>query len=187
MRSQFSSAVSLISALSKDRTLWRSLTSGISLEITPSVLRNSASAELDIDFIIGPKEAGTQEEGVRPLSRISQNIVSTNVYVQTLDLFSLSTFNSQTTVDGGRSYIPVIGTIWEGVFSGIPVFGDLFSWKNAPKNVQHQSVILTSAFVKPTAMGMAHLYRPPSDNNSKVNPQVFPPSTFPIQDDFNSF
>lgn len=160
------SVVSLISALSKDRSLWRGLTSGISLDITPFVLRNNASAQLDVTFIIGPQGDGKEpdEHGkLRPLSRINQNTVETSVYVNTLDIFALSTFNSQTTIDGGRSYIPIIGTVWKGIFSGIPILGDLFSWHNAPKNVQHQSIVLTNSFIVPTAMGLAPLYQPPSN------------------------
>ena len=57
-----------------------------------------------------------------------------------------------------------MGTIWEGVFSGIPVFGDLFSWQNAPKNVQHQSIVLTNSFIVPTAMGLAPLYSTDREN-----------------------
>ena len=154
------SLVSVVAALSKDRSLWRGLTSGVSLSVTPSVLRNSESAELKINLITAPTD--TQEKTgdgeLRPLSRISQNKVTTSVYVNTLDLFALSTFNSQTTIDGGRWYIPVIGTVCKGIFSGIPVFGDLFSIKNDPKNVQHQSIVLTNSFIVPTAMGIAHLY-----------------------------
>ena len=166
------SLVSVVAALSKDRSLWRGLTSGVSLSVTPSVLRNSESAELKINLITAPTD--TQEKTgdgeLRPLSRISQNKVTTSVYVNTLDLFALSTFNSQTTIDGGRWYIPVIGTVWKGVFSGIPVFGDLFSIKNDPKNVQHQSIVLTNSFIVPTAMGIAHLY---NSNDNNVNQKPF--------------
>lgn len=155
-----SSIVSLVAALSKDRSLFRALTSGVSLEVTPSVLRNSTSAELKINLTTAPQDTQTQTgEGIlKPLSRISQNTVTTSVYVNTLDLFALSTFNSQTTIDGGRTYIPVVGTIWKGIFSGVPIFGELFSWKNHPKNVQHQSIVLTNSFIVPTAMGLAPLY-----------------------------
>ncbi len=150
-----------IAALSKNNSLWRGLTSGITMTITPSVLRNSASAELDIDLTTAPKGTEVQNENgdLRPLSRISQNQVTTSVYVNTLDIFALSTFNSQTTIDGGRWPIPVIGHVWKGVFGGLPYFGDLFSLKNPPKNVQHQSIVLTNSFIVPTAMGLAPLYQ----------------------------
>lgn len=161
------SVVSLIAALSKNRSTWRGITSGVSVDITPSVLRNSASAELQIEFTTGPQKGKelvadkiTGPQTLRPLSRIEQSTVSTTVYVDTLDIFALSTFNNQTTEDGGRWYIPVIGTVWEGVFSGIPIFGELFSFKNPPNSVQHQSIVLTNSFIVPTAMGLAHLYQP---------------------------
>ncbi|MEL4896356.1 hypothetical protein, partial [Crocosphaera sp. Alani8] len=51
-----SSIISLFAALSADRSVFRSLTSGVSLDITPSVLRNSSSAELKIDLTTGPQE-----------------------------------------------------------------------------------------------------------------------------------
>ena len=164
-----SSLISTVAALSKDNSQWRGLTSGVSIEVTPSVLRNSESAELKIDFTTGPESAMTEEktsEGskLRPLSRIGQSNVSTTVYVQTLDLFALSTFNNQTTEDGGRGYIPLIGPVWKGFFSGLPIVGDLFSWQNAPNNVQHQSIALTNTFIVPTAMGIAHLYGNASTN-----------------------
>ena len=166
------SLVSVVAALSKDRSLWRGLTSGVSLAVTPSVLRNSESAELQIELTTAPTDTQTKTSDgeLRPLSRINQNKVTTSVYVNTLDLFALSTFNSQTTIDGGRWYIPVIGTVWKGVFSGIPVFGDLFSIKNDPKNVQHQSIVLTNSFIVPTAMGIAHLY---NSNDNNVNQKPF--------------
>jgi len=177
--------LSLIAALSKDTSAWRAITSGVSMEITPSVLRNSASAELDINFTTGPTkdkepvpDQFTGTTRLRPLSRIKQNTVSTRVYVNTLDIFALSTFNSQTTEDGGRTYIPVIGTIWQGVFSGVPIIGQLFSWKNSPQSVQHQSIVLTNSFIVPTAMGLATLYQ-----HQQQQHQPSPPPKPPIMKD----
>jgi hypothetical protein len=162
--------VDVVAALSKDTSTWRELTSGISLDVTPSVLYNSASAELDIDFTIGPKDVTAEiernsGENARKLSRINQNTVQTKVYVNTLDIFALSTFNSQTTVDGGRGYVPIIGPVWKGIFSSIPIFGELFSWRNPPQNVQHQSILLTNSFIVPTALGLVPLYPPQQANN----------------------
>jgi hypothetical protein len=156
------SVLSLIAALDKNRTEWRELASGIELTITPSVLRSSTSAELSVAFKAGvepPTTGQTSQGNLRPLSRIKNSSVTTKVYVNTLDFFALSTFNNQTTVDGGRTFIPIVGTIWKGIFGSIPILGDLFSWKNAPKNVHHQSLILTNTFIVPTAMGLAPLYR----------------------------
>ena len=163
--------VDVVAALSKDTSTWRELTSGISLDVTPSVLYNSASAELDIDFTIGPKDVTAEiernsGENARKLSRINQNTVQTKVYVNTLDIFALSTFNSQTTVDGGRGYVPIIGPVWKGIFSSIPIFGELFSWRNPPQNVQHQSILLTNSFIVPTALGLVPLYPPQQEKHN---------------------
>ena len=165
--------ISLLAAVSKDTSRWRTLTAGTSINITPNILRNSTSAELKVDLTFGPNVAGTAEEAddakppkVRPLSRIEQHKVETSIYVDTFDIFALSTFNSQITKDGGRSYIPVVGTIWQGIFSGIPGFGELFSWKNNPQNIYHQSMILTNSFIVPTAMGLGVLYQNQKGNSS---------------------
>jgi hypothetical protein len=170
------SLIALISALGYDRTTWRELGSGINLMMTPSVLRNSASAELDINFTQGLDDEdaknGTQDKDsrLRPLSRIKSNTVKTKVYVDTLDIFALSTFNLDTTIDGGRSYFPIVGTIWKGIFGDIPGLGNLFSWQNSPKTIQHQSIILTNTFIVPTPMGLAPLY---SQGSSKIiNPDL---------------
>jgi hypothetical protein len=150
--------LSLLGTLSQNRTLWRELTAGTTLKITPHVLHNATSAELQIDLTSGNPNLGTVGKGVRPLSRVSQNEVKTNVYINTFDLFALSTFSDQSTIDGGRTYVPLVGTVWEGLFSGVPVFGDLFSWKNPSKSIYHQSVVLTNTFLNPTVMQLGLLY-----------------------------
>ncbi|VEP14267.1 hypothetical protein H1P_2640004 [Hyella patelloides LEGE 07179] len=61
-------------------------------------------------------------------------------------------------MDGGRGYVPIIGQVWRGIFSAIPVFGNLFSWQRPPQNVQHESLLLTNSFITPTSMGLALLY-----------------------------
>jgi hypothetical protein len=172
----------LIQALIKDRSQSRSFTSGVSLLVTPNVLRNSTSADLTVSVVFGPsgadgaptvvaEAASSSETGGKPqtLSRINQQYVNTKINVNTLDLFPISTFNTQTTKDGGRSTIPVIGTVWQGVFGSIPVLGDLFSWKNPPQNVAHQSILLTNSFIVPTAMGLGVLHQQFENNQNGIN------------------
>jgi hypothetical protein len=162
----------LIEAFAKDRSQSRNFTSGVSLKVTPNVLRNNTSADLDISIVFGPsgadgkptavtEAANSVTEAGKPseISRINQQYVNTRINVNTLDLFPISTFNSQSTKDGGRSTIPVVGTVWQGVFGSIPVLGDLFSWKNPPQNVAHQSILLTNSFIVPTAMGLGVLHQ----------------------------
>ncbi len=148
----------LIGAFGEERSVWRELAAGVSLTITPDVLRDMTSAELEIDLKTGDPQAGSREEGVRPLSRVSQHDVKTKVYVNALDFFDLSTFASQSTLQGERGYVPVVGPIWRGLFSDVPVVGKLFSWQRGPQTVYHRSLVLTNSFITPTAMGVAVLY-----------------------------
>jgi hypothetical protein len=166
----------LIEALIKDRSQSRNITSGVSLTVTPNVLRNSTSADLTVSIAFGPSGAdGKVTEAVsaitpgnpQEISRISQQYINTKISVNALDLFPISTFNTQSTKDGGRSTIPVVGTVWQGVFGSIPVLGDLFSWKNPPQNVAHQSILLTNSFITPTAMGLGILYQQYNNDDPK--------------------
>ncbi|MGK7947572.1 MAG: hypothetical protein AB4368_01875 [Xenococcaceae cyanobacterium] len=154
-----SRVIGLLAAFAEQESKFRELNTGVTLKFTPNVLRNMNSAELKIDLtIVDPTATGTASEGVPPLSRIGEQTVTTSVYTDAVDLFALSTFSNQSTLEGGRGYVPVIGQVWRGIFSAIPGFGQLFSWKKAPKNVLHESILLTNSFITPTSMGLALLY-----------------------------
>lgn len=156
----FAEVLGLVGALGQDRSVWRELNSGVSFTITPSVLRNMSSAELNVVLETGdPVASGTVQSGpgVRPLTRVSQHNVTTKVYVNALDFFDLSDFGSQATLAGGRGYVPIIGPFWRGLFGDAPVIGELLSWKKPPKTVYSQSLVLTTSFITPTAMGVALL------------------------------
>ena len=173
-------ALQLLSALSKEEVSWQALSSGITLKLTPVVLRNQAQATVDVDLTIADpaskNESKTKTESdsatppsdrkLRPLSRISTSIVKSKVYINTWDLFALSSFNNQTTITGRRWYVPLVGTIWEGAFGDIPIMGGWFSFKRPPQNIQHQSIILTNTLIVPSAMGMASYF---NDNRSHSN------------------
>lgn len=150
--------IGLLGAFGEERSVWRELNAGVSLHITPNVLRNMTSAELDINLETGDPEAGSRQTGVPPLSRVSKHNLKTRVYVDALDFFDLSAFASQSTLGGGRGYVPIIGPIWKGMFGEIPVAGKLFSWSRNPKSVYHESLVLTNSFITPTVMGLALLY-----------------------------
>ncbi|MBN4006707.1 hypothetical protein [Nostoc sp. LPT] len=160
--------IGLVAALQQQNAVFRELKTGVSLTVTPNVLRNMNSAELNIDLIIvDPLATGTeQNRSQEPLSRIGKQEVTTNVYTKPVDFFALSTFSNQSTLNGGRAYVPIIGTVWKGIFGDVPVLGDLFSWKKGPKKVLHESLLLTNSFITPTAMGMGLLY--PSDRDNPL-------------------
>jgi len=153
-----SQVIGLIGALGEDRTVWRELSAGITLNITPNVLRNMTSAELKIDLKTGDPNIASNSDKVKPLSRVTQHDVNTSVYVNPLDFFDLSAFASQSTLDGGRGYVPIIGPVWRGLFGEIPIAGKVFSWKRGTQNVFSQSLVLTTSFITPTSMGIAVLY-----------------------------
>jgi len=153
-----SQVIGLIGAFGDDRSVFRELQSGITLTITPNVLRNMTSAELKVDLKIGDPQVTAPPQNVKPLSRVSQHNVVTSIYVDPLDFFDLSAFASQSTLDGGRGYVPIVGPVWRGLFGEIPIAGKLFSWRRGTKNVFSESVVLTTSFITPTSMGIAVLY-----------------------------
>ncbi|MEH1840180.1 MAG: hypothetical protein V7L20_15790 [Nostoc sp.] len=158
--------ISLVAALGEQQAQFRELKTGITLTLIPNVLRNMNSAELEVDLTIAdPVFSGSEQKGSQePLSRIGQQKVTTTVYTKAVDFFALSTFSNQSTLSGGRGYVPIIGTVWRGIFGQVPVLGDLFSWKRGPKNVRHESLLLTNSFITPTAMGVGLLYPLESGN-----------------------
>ena len=162
--------ISLAAALQKERAKFLELDTGISFKLTPNVLRNMNSAELKIDLTIAdPEFSGSAlDDGAQKLpSHIGRQTVKTTVYTKAMDFFALSTFSNQSTLSGGRGYVPIIGTVWRGIFSEVPVLGKLFSWKRGPKKVLHESLLLTNSFITPTAMGMGLLY--PADGGLLKN------------------
>ena len=152
--------VGLIGAFGEQDKKFTDLTAGVSLTMTPNVLRDTNNAELNFTLTTGPAniDDATKEGGTSPISRVNQHKVQTKIYLKTLDLFTFSTFDNQSTKDGGRGYIPIIGKIWQGFFSDLPVVGNLFSWKKDPQNVYHQSVLLANTLITPTAMAIASVY-----------------------------
>jgi hypothetical protein len=155
-----SSALALAAALSKEDSRWRSVDSGIQVTMTPTVLLDRTAAELKVHMVIGnpAQEQTSKDNPLKPLSRISESTLNTKVYVNTMDLFALSSFNNQTTMSGRRWYVPLVGTIWEGAFGDIPILGNLFSFKRPTQNIQHQSIILANTLIIPSAMGMTAAY-----------------------------
>jgi hypothetical protein len=154
----FAEVIGLIGALGEDRTVTRKTTTDVSVTITPNVLRNMNSAELELDLQTGdPLAGGTQQEGTPQFTRISNHDVKTKVYVNALDFFDLSSFGNQATMNGGRGYVPILGPLWRGLFGEAPVIGQFLSWKKKPQTVYSQSLVLTTSFITPTAMGVALL------------------------------
>ena len=150
--------VGLIGAFGEERSVFRELQSGITVQIIPNVLRNMTSAELKVVLQTGDPQVTAPPQNVKPLSRVSQHNVTTSIYVDPLDFFDLSAFASQSTLDGGRGYVPIVGPVWRGIFGEVPIAGKFFSWRRGTKNVFSESLVLTTSFITPTSMGIALLY-----------------------------
>ena len=152
-----SQLLGLAIALTEQRIKPIEAETGTSLTVTPGILRNLTSAELNLHLIVAdPKFSATGDQGTSDpqISRVGVQEVITTVYTQAVDFFDLSTFTHQATLDGGRFRIPVIGHIWHAIFGGIPGFGDLFSFSRGNQNVYHESLLLTNSFIIPTPLGI---------------------------------
>lgn len=155
---------------------------GTKLTITPGILRNSNSAELNIDLkVTDPTFKGTGDNGTNEpkISRVGTQIVQTSVYTQALDFFDLSTFANQATLDGGRFRIPIIGQVWHAIFGGIPVLGNLFSFPRGNQNVSHESLLLTNSFITPTPLGISQVF--PLKNKQNYDRNFADPSALSDQ------
>ena len=171
------SAVSILAALSQEDQRWRTMSNGIELSITPTVLPDRTSALLDIGF----EKAKPEKESVsisekNPLRAPSQTSVTslkTKVQVNVWDLFALSSLNNQTTVTGRRWNVPIVGPIWEGIFGDVPVVGNLLSPRRPPVNIQHQTIMITNTLIVPSAKGLLEanpdLVNPAFSNRIPIN------------------
>ena len=174
-----SNVIALLASLSKEEVKWQALSSGIQLKMTPILMRDQMQASVKVNLAIADpgemsisetdsavtpferlsgRTSKTSDPNARPLSRISKSTIDTKVYLNTMDLFVISSFANQTSVTGRRWYVPLIGPLWEGAFGDIPVVGGWFSFKRPPQNKQHQSLILTNTLIVPSAMGMASYF-----------------------------
>lgn len=150
-----SNLIGLLVAFSEQQTVPVEVETGTNLTFTPGILRDANSAELNINLTVtDPIFTSTAEEGTPKFSRIGKQEIKTSVYTRAFDFFDLSTFTNQATVDGGRVRIPVIGHLWQAIFGGIPVFGDLFSFPRGNQTVLHESLILTNSFIRPTPLSL---------------------------------
>ena len=152
------SAVSIAAALAKEDQRWRTMSNGIDLSITPTVLRDRTSALLNIEFKKAEPEKNSvsisENNPLRAPSQTSVTNLTTKVQVNVWDLFALSSLNNQTTVTGRRWNVPIVGPIWEGIFGDIPVVGNLLSPRRPPVNIQHQTIMITNTLIVPSAQGL---------------------------------
>ncbi len=172
--------VAALAAISGQEKTFVELDKGMKLVITPTTLPTAASAELNIDLDGGgdsgqPADGAPQLKGAKATSQtytvdsISKHSVQTKVRVDSLKLFEVSTFSFDLMHPQPDGVVPVIGTVWQGVFGAVPGVGRLFTWHKAPDISAHRSVIIVSALIVPTSMDLALGIRVESDRKLTVS------------------
>ena len=135
--------------------VWGSMTEGTQLTFTPHILPGGAAAELAVVVDVTHADAKVTVEGseyptTAPLSRVAQHSATTSVYVNALDLFSLSTMMLRTTQPRAKSSVPVLGQL--------PLLGQLFQFGRSPLIVHHESVLLIYSTILPTGQDLGAVF-----------------------------
>jgi hypothetical protein len=136
----------LEAALEEDATVWSVLTSGAELTVTPHVLPGGGAAELEIALTVNHQDHEVAAEGaapaVVPLSRVAQHKAKTRVYVNSLDVFGLSSLSLRTTQPRADLAVPILGRL--------PLLGRMFRFPRGPNKVHHASMLLVVSTILPT-------------------------------------
>jgi len=143
-------ALSLALALGQEQELWTALRHGIELTVRPDVLPGGDTAELAITCKVHHEDEGSAGEGGRvaePISRVAKHEATTHVYVDSLDLFGLSSLEMSTTHPRPDFEVPLLGQM--------PIIGSMFTYPRSPRKVHHESLLLIQTHVRVTGMDLA--------------------------------
>ncbi len=135
--------------LGQEEEVWTALTEGARLTFTPYILPGGSAAELAIDFEVTHNDVGSETSAPMnaPLSRVARHSARTSVYVQALDLFSLSSLTLSTSHPRPDAAIPILGQI--------PILGKMFRFPRSPAKVYHESVLMVYSTILPTGIDLA--------------------------------
>jgi hypothetical protein len=131
---------------------------GMTLTVTPTALDTASSAELEVSLDVGeptgapPGSVNSAITQADILNRVADHQVTTNVRVESLKLFEVSSFTMELTHPQRPMAIPVIGQAWEGLFGTMPVADRLFHIPLNPTKIDNRSIAIIRAVVVPTAM-----------------------------------
>lgn len=132
----------------------------MTLTIMPTALDTASSAELDVSLDAGeptgapPGSVNSATTQADILNRVADHQVTTNVRVESLKLFEISSFTMELTHPQKPMPIPLIGQAWEGLFGTMPVVDRLFHIPRNPKKIDNRSLAIVRAVVVPTAMDL---------------------------------
>jgi hypothetical protein len=130
------------------------------LTITPTALDTASSAELDVNFEVGeptgapPAAVDSTASKADILNRVADYSTATQIRVESLKLFQVSSFTMELTHPQRGAPIPLIGQAWEGLFGTMPGVDKLFHRPDTTKTIDNRAVAIVRAVVVPTAMDL---------------------------------
>jgi hypothetical protein len=145
-------AEALTAFLNSGKSATVSIGRALNLKMSPVSLPGASAAELKIH--LESKDDGAPQS-IAPdgstkadtTDRVSQQTIDTNVRVDSLKLFDVSSFSAA--LSRGREPIPLLPP-----FVDLPYIGSLVHWKPRPSTVYHRTFAIVSAVVVPTAADM---------------------------------
>ncbi|MBD3291416.1 MAG: hypothetical protein GF393_00720 [Armatimonadia bacterium] len=133
--------------------VWEVLTDGSVLGFVPHVLPGGSTADIEIELLVGRNNPRIYPPGGNPastpLDSVAMHRTHTSVYVDSLDLFGLSSLSLTTSHPRPDYEVPVLGSV--------PIIGDMFTFDRGPQSVHHESIMLVYATILPTGSDLAEL------------------------------
>ncbi|MFW5868481.1 MAG: hypothetical protein ACOCX2_11730 [Armatimonadota bacterium] len=133
--------------------VWEVLTDGSVLGFVPHVLPGGSSADIEIELLVGRNNPRIYPPGSKPASTLLDSVAMhrthTSVYVDSLDLFGLSSLSLTTSHPRPDYEVPVLGNL--------PIIGEMFTFERGAQSVHHESIMLVYATILPTGANLVEL------------------------------
>jgi len=145
-------------SLQANQTVWEILSDGAVLGFQPYVLAGGSTADIEIELLVARNNPRTYPPGVDPvhvpLDSVAMHRTHTSVYVDSLDLFALSSLSLTTSHPRPDYEVPIL--------SDLPIIGEMFKFERGNQSVHHESVMLVYATILPTGTDFFELidFRP---------------------------
>jgi hypothetical protein len=152
----FTPGTAAILALGLDTpaTTYSALTPSVSVGVRPSVFKSGDSARLQMNFqvnvnaVLAANNAAPGGSNLQPYNMVQNQTVTSDVAVDALDLFTLSSTNLEVTGPGGYS--------WSlGPLQYVPGLGNLFHGPERSKTENYDTLLLTVVTILPRSLDVA--------------------------------
>ena len=150
--------LTLLTALRAPDPVYTTVAPGEDLAVRPSVLPGGDSARLLINFKVANSAVDRDPKMARKdvLSVVNSHQVSTDVAVSAFDLFKLSTFSTEVTVQGDPRW-RING------LEGLPIIGNVFVGPRSPMTSVGRSLVIVYSTIIPRSLDIARRYSATSD------------------------